>query len=182
LTRDIGHCNKYPDQDGWPVYEGTSDLRSDFDELALLHACKGNYSEVTTSLYWEADGCPWAKARSFVEGLSWLIDVEDNRRVEEQPEWTDTVAEGKEKREALQTGDVIREVHALLTRRGPMKQGDIVAHLNGVHGERVIKRVLARQAGKAWEVEPGEHNAKIHTAMADASLPAPKVKLWGKGK
>jgi len=131
----LGHCNKYPDSDGWPVYEGTSDLRSDFDELALLHAYKGDYGEVTTSLYWEADGCPWAKARSFVEGLSWFIDVEDNRKVVEAKEWTDTVAEGKEKREALQTADVIREVHALLTRRGPMKQGDIVDHLSGIHGE-----------------------------------------------
>ena len=100
-------------------------------------------------------------------------------KVELSDEWVDTVEEGKEKREALQTADVIREVHALLTRRGPMKQGDIVQHRNGVHGERVIKRVLARQAGKVWEVGKGEHNAKIHTAIADASLPAPKVKLWG---
>ena len=178
----LGHCNKYPDQDGWPIYEGTSDLRSDFDELALLHAFKGNYGEVTTSLYWEDQGCPWAKARSFVEGLSWFIDVEDNRKVIEAMEWTDTVAEGKEKHEALQTADVIREVHVLLTRRGPMKQGDIVQRLSGIHGERVIKRVLARQAGKAWDVDKGEHNAKIHTAIADAALPAPRVKLWGKGK
>jgi hypothetical protein len=63
-----------------------------------------------------------------------------------------------------------------------MKQGDIVQHLNGIHGERVIKRVLARQAGKAWKVESGDHNAKIHTAIAGADLPAPRVKLWGKGK
>jgi ABC-type Na+ transport system ATPase subunit NatA len=46
----LGHCNKYPDMQGWPVYEGTSDLRSDFDELALLHACKGDYGQVTVSL------------------------------------------------------------------------------------------------------------------------------------
>ena len=87
--------------------------------------------------------------------------------------------EGKEKREALQTADVIREVHALLTRRGPMKQGDIVDNLSGIHGERVIKRVLKRQAGKAWDVDLGEHNAKIHTAIAGADLPAPRIKLWG---
>jgi hypothetical protein len=39
----LGHCNKYPDKAGWPIYEGTSDLRSDFDELALLHAHKGSW-------------------------------------------------------------------------------------------------------------------------------------------
>ena len=52
----LGHCNKYRDADGFPIYEGTSDLRSDFDELVLLHALKGNYGEVTTSLYWSEQG------------------------------------------------------------------------------------------------------------------------------
>jgi len=175
----LGHCNKYPDSDGWPIYEGTSDLRSDFDELALLHAHKGDYGMVTSSLYWEAEGLPWAKARSFVESLSWSIDVEDGRLVTEENEWSDTVALSKEKREAMHTADVIREVHALLTLKGPLKQSDILQQLNGVHGERIIKRVLKRQQGKAWEIDKGEHNAQIHTAIAEASLPAPKVKLWG---
>jgi hypothetical protein len=178
----LGHCNKYPDQNGWPIYEGTSDLRSDFDELALLHAHKGDYGKVTSSLYWDEQGCPWGKSRAFVQGQSWTIDVEDNRAVSEDKEWTDTVTLSKDKRDAMQTGDVIREVHALLTRKGPMKQGDIVDHLAGIHGKHIIRKVLARQAGKAWSVGTGDHNAKIHTAIADAALPAPRVKLWGKGK
>jgi hypothetical protein len=176
----LGHCNKYPDQNGWPIYEGTSDLRSDFDELALLHAHKGDYGKVTSSLYWDEQGCPWAKSRAFVQAQSWTIDVEDNRKVTEDDEWSDTVELSKEKREAMHTADVIREIHALLTRRGAMVQGDIIEHLAGTHGKRITRRVLKHQAGKAWNISSGEHNAQVHTAIPGADLPAPRVKLWGK--
>ena len=77
----LGHCNKYPDAQGYPIYEGTGDLRSDFDELALLHGTKGNYGEVTTSLYWSEQGWSSGKSRAMVQPITWLIDVEDNREV-----------------------------------------------------------------------------------------------------
>jgi hypothetical protein len=174
----LSHCNKYPDQNGWPMYEGTSDLRSDFDELALLHAHKGDYGEVTASLYWADQGCPWAKARAFVQPQSWLIDVEENRTVSELDEWVDTVSLGKERHEAMQTADVIREVHSVLMRHGPMNQTDILERLKNVHGERIVKRVLRRQEGVAWNITQGEHNARIHEAIPDAEIPAPKVVRW----
>ena len=167
----LGHCNKYCDDQGWPIYEGTSDLRSDFDELALLHACKGDYGQVTVSLYWDEQGCPWAKARAFVQPQSWLIEREDNRAVTEKNEWVDTVEESKEKREAKQTADVIRMVHHYLMNHGPRKQGEIAKRLQVFHGERIIKRVLLRQDGKMWDITTGDHNAKIHTAIPDAPVP-----------
>jgi ABC-type cobalamin/Fe3+-siderophores transport system ATPase subunit len=176
----LGHCNKYPDQNGWPIYEGTSDLRSDFDELALLHAHKGDYGEVIASLYWQEQGCPWAKARAFVQQQSWLIELENNRTVTEEVEWTDTVELGKEQHQARQTADVIREIHTLLSRRGPMKQTDIIERLSGLHGKRVIRRVLKQQADKAWEITIGDHNAQIHTAIAEADIPPPTVQQWGR--
>jgi hypothetical protein len=178
----LGHCNKYPDAQGWPIYEGTSDLRSDFDELALLHAHKGNYGEVTSSLYWAEQGCPWAKARAFVQPQAWIIDVEDNRRVSELDIWVNTVELGREAKVAMQTADVIREIHNLLTRRGPLPQGAILQSLSGIHGERVIRRVLKRQAGKSWEVSTGEHNSHLHTAIPNADIPEPRVVQWSSRK
>ena len=49
----LGHCNKYKDEHKYPVYEGTGDVRSDVDELALLHGMTRDYGVVTTSLYWK---------------------------------------------------------------------------------------------------------------------------------
>jgi len=174
----LGHCNKYPDAQGWPVYEGTGDLRSDFDELALLHAVKGDYGIVTTSLYWADQGLPWGKARAMVQQITWTIDVEDNRTVSESDEWVDTVAEGKEKREAMQTADVIREVYFKLIKMGSMNQTNVIESMNGMHGERVVKRVLKAQAGKTWTVDKGEHNAIVYSHIPDAELPAPRTVKW----
>jgi hypothetical protein len=174
----LGHCNKYPDAQGWPIYEGTGDLRSDFDELALLHAVKGDYGIVTTSLYWSEQGLPWGKARAQVQPVTWTIDVEDNRRVEVLDEWIHTVAESKEKREALRTADVIRDIYFKLVKNGSMNQSSIIASLDGIHGERVIKRVLKHQIDKTWTMTKGEHNASIYSHIPSAELPAAKPVSW----
>ena len=176
----LGHCNKYPDKDGWPIYEGTSDLRSDFDELALLHAHKGNYGEITVSLYWDEQGLPWGKTRAILQAQSWIIEREDNRSVREINEWIDTVQESKEFRERLQTSDVIREVYNLLLKHGQMTQADILQRLSGIHGQHIIRKVLKRQAGRAWDITVGENNAHLHEAIPDADIPTPKTMQWGK--
>lgn len=174
----LGHCNKYPDAQGYPIYEGTGDLRSDFDELALLHGMKGNYGAITTSLYWSEQELPWGKSRAMVQPITWLIDVEDNRTVSVSDEWVDTVAESKEKREAMRTADVIREIFFTLSKNGSMNQSSTIASLGGIHGERVIKRVLKSQIDKTWTVQKGEHNADIYSHIPDAELPALRSVSW----
>ena len=175
----LGHCNKYSDPDGWPIYEGTSDLRSDFDELGLIHAHKGSYGEVTVSLYWDEQGLPWGKTRAMLEAQSWLIEREDNRAVSELPEWVDTVAEAKEFHERLQTADVIRELYNLLLKHGDMTQADILQRLEGIHGQRVVRKCLKRQEGTAWTITQGENNRHLHTAIPGADIPPCKIIKWG---
>jgi hypothetical protein len=176
----LGHCNKYPDADGWPIYEGTSDLRSDFDELGLIHAHKGSYGQVTVSLYWDEQGLPWAKTRAMLEAQSWLIEREDNRSVSELSEWVDTVAESKEYREQLQTSDVIREIYSLLLKHGQMTQADILQRLAGIHGKHIVRRVLVQQEGKFWTISIGEKNSHMHQAIAGADIPQGQAVQWGR--
>jgi hypothetical protein len=135
---------------------------------------------VTVSLYWDDQGLPWGKTRAMLQAQSWLIDREDNRSVREVEEWIDTVQESKEYREQLQTSDVIREVFNLLRQHGQMTQVDILQRLSGIHGQHIIRKVLKRQAGKAWHITVGENNAHLHEAIPDADLPAPKIQQWGK--
>ncbi|MER2540407.1 MAG: AAA family ATPase [Azonexus sp.] len=47
----LGHCNKYKDDDGKAIFEGTADLRNDLDELIYLDSYKNENSnclEITT--------------------------------------------------------------------------------------------------------------------------------------
>lgn len=173
----LGHCLKYRDDEGFPVYEGTADLRSDFDELVLLHAVRGDYGVVTTSLYWRDQGWDPGKARAIVQPISWTIDTENNRKVTELPEWVDTVELGKENRQTLKSVDVINDIYKLLDKTGEMKKGDIVKNLKAKHGHgsRIVNRVLETQISKFWSVRTGDHNAKLFTAIAGANIPAPSV-------
>ncbi len=110
--------------------------------------------------------------------MTWTIDVEENRAVAESNEWVDTLQESKEKRESMRTADVIREVYFKLSRMGPMNQTNVIESMNGIHGERVIKRVLTAQVGKTWIVHKGEHNAYIYSHIPGAELPPPKSVKW----
>jgi hypothetical protein len=110
----LAHTNKYKQEENgmqWPMYEGTGDLRSDFDALVLLYAYSGDYGEITTSLYWREQGCDWAKVRGIVEPLSWTIDKHDNRKVTDLDEWVDTMALKKATIEVKQVSDVITDIH-----------------------------------------------------------------------
>ena len=149
--------------------------QADFDELVLMHAVKGDYGVVTTSLYWAEQGWPFGKARAIVQPLSWTIDTENNRKVTELTEWVDTVELGKENRQTLKSADVIIDIYKLLVKTGEMKKGDIVTTLNRSHGERILRRVLDTHTGKFWTLRTGGHNAKLFTAIAGANIPAPTV-------
>ena len=45
----LAHTNKYEDKDGMPIYEGTGDLRNDFDELIYLMPVKNPDGTTTVS-------------------------------------------------------------------------------------------------------------------------------------
>lgn len=73
----LGHCNKYKDEDGKHIFEGTADLRNDLDELIYLDSCKNevkNQLEVTT----RPD-----KVRADFSPTSYVIDLNDDRKVSE---------------------------------------------------------------------------------------------------
>ncbi len=70
----LAHTNKYNADDGTPIYEGTSDLRSDFDELIYLVADKD--SEGTLTVQTKAD-----KVRAPIKDMTFRIDKSRNVQV-----------------------------------------------------------------------------------------------------
>jgi hypothetical protein len=94
----LGHCNKYDGQDGLPIYEGTGDLRNDFDELIYLIPIKNPDGSITVSTHID-------KSRASLEELTFVID--SDRCVTVQPRHIDTLELSKHKKQLHEDSDEI---------------------------------------------------------------------------
>jgi hypothetical protein len=157
----LAHCNKY-DHDGWPQYEGTVDLRSDFDALGLLYPLKGDYNQITTALYWgQDDDLPWGKTRGRVDHAAWSMDVDDDGvRTVEEVRWIDTYLLAKDAAGAMKIEDVSKAIANCICNEEGIKQIDLLRKSG--HPERITRKVLKSGGGKFWEIRVGEHGANHH--------------------
>jgi len=124
----LGHTNKYGDQDGKEIYEGTADLRNDLDELIYLDGYKNeanNTLEITT----RPD-----KVRAEFEPKSYIINLVD-RSITEPTSAIKIIS--KEDRDIL---DLIKET----IRMGNKTQKDIIKHvrLKSELSDRKIRSTL----------------------------------------
>jgi archaellum biogenesis ATPase FlaH len=71
----LGHTNKYKDVNGLEIYEGTSDLRNDVDELIYLDSIKDEVAK-TLTITTRPD-----KVRATFEPISFNVDLEGDRKV-----------------------------------------------------------------------------------------------------
>ena len=176
----LGHCNKFKDHEGWPIYEGCGDVRNDVDALAFLIHAPADFGKLQTSLYWnDEDGPPEAKRRGANKPITWEIDTENGMTVTEVGEWIDTKALAEEKRELLQTQDVVLTIATALQKNSSgLNQGELVERCPGF-GQKKVVEILNRYAGEFWDVQSGgEKNRKIYTIRKDANLPKPRMKKW----
>ncbi|QWD06930.1 ATP-binding protein [Polynucleobacter paneuropaeus] len=94
----LGHCNKYDGLDGLPIYEGTGDLRSDFDELIYLIPIKNPDGSLTVSTHKD-------KVRAELEDLTFVIG--SDRNVTVSPRHIDTLSLSKHKKQLHEDSDTI---------------------------------------------------------------------------
>jgi hypothetical protein len=158
------HTNKYKDQDGNPIYEGTSDLRSDMDELIFLIPEKHQDGSITVST--KPD-----KIRGDFKPISYKISPD--RAVTLLSEYVDTGLHVKasidRERDITVIGEVINSIQA-----GKDKQTEIVEFCKeqGI-GWRVVDRVLKKYRkgnneghDELWERETlFQNNAKRYTLI-----------------
>jgi hypothetical protein len=85
----LAHTNKYDGEDGLPVYEGTADLRADFDDLIYLIPVKNPDGSMTVSTHID-------KSRAALIETTFLID--SNRKVTVLDSHVDTLALSKHKK------------------------------------------------------------------------------------
>ncbi len=126
----LGHCNKYKDEDGKHIYEGTADLRNDIDNLIYLDSFlneQTNILEVTT----RPD-----KVRAEFNPVSFNIDKNNSLKVTMTDKIINILPD--EDREII-------DLAKLGIADGNESQGEIIGYikerLNGI-GDRKIKSKL----------------------------------------
>lgn len=73
----LAHTNKYSDADGKPIYEGTGDIRSDFDELIYLIPIKNPDGSLTVSTEIDKDRARGLKNMTFIINADRSISIKD---------------------------------------------------------------------------------------------------------
>ncbi len=162
----LGHTNKR-DEDGWPVYEGTGDLRADVDEMMLMIPHESALEErVVVSLYGKGEGWPGGKARAATECLSWQIDLhpERLREVTLLDGWTDTRAKRDSHKADMERDKVIGEIeNCLLRATHPLTQTDLHSQIDAPR--RLVVRVLKQFIDEKWVKCRGERNTYAYRIM-----------------
>lgn len=158
----LGHTNKYKDNDGDPVYEGTGDLRSDFDELIYLIPDFHNDGSITVSTKPN-------KIRGKFEPITFNIDHKRNVSLSESyVDVSAKVREESQKEKDSPTIELITEaINAEL-----FTEAKIVEHCKK-HGTgwRTVQGVLNRYKEKLWTVEFAfKNNAKQYFLIKDIPI------------
>jgi hypothetical protein len=156
----LGHCNKYKDDNGNPIYEGTADLRNDSDDLIYLDSCMN-----------EATGCLEIttrpdKVRAEFAPISFVIDLKNDREVREQAAVINIIS--KEERELI---DLIKAA----IREGNHSQKDIIAWVKDktTAGDKKIRERLVKHAqvqNPEFVVKKTGRGKDLEYSLSDAML------------
>ena len=150
----LGHANKYPDQDGKPVYEGTGDVRSDCDNLIYFIPDKHADGSMTVSVVPD-------KTRAALECMTFSISPD--RKVTRTDEYVDVIKD-KEKREQRQKDEHVIEIITGGMQGGSSKQSDLIecCRNHGISDRKsrdCLKR-YSRMDNQIWQYEKGaQYNA-----------------------
>ena len=153
----LAHTNKYTDNKGKPIYEGTVDIHNLVDELIYLESDKTTNGQ-TVQLLGNKNRLTEKKPPSF------QIDLDGNVTELESP-----VDVRKRKRDR---GQLVKDKDGIAAARERLKlseciQGELVDYVSkeaGI-GKNTATKLLKRYIGKPmyWKVETSDNNAKVYT-------------------
>lgn len=94
----LGHTNKYDDENGKPIYEGTGDLKSDIDELIYLIPIKAEDGSMTVSTVVD-------KERAATENAT--FNISPARLVSERETYVNTIDQARALHQLSEDSSVI---------------------------------------------------------------------------
>jgi len=156
----LAHTNKYTDNDGNPVFEGTGDLRADVDELIYLTPQKHEDGSMTVTT--KPD-----KVRGSFEPITFEIDAD--RNVTQATKVVDIFKETAMQQQLDDDKFVVESIRGAIT-DGRLTQKEIIETCKDVDiGERTVKKVLKiycesntdNDFPKQWVKTKGEKNSFI---------------------
>lgn len=155
----LAHTNKYTDENGKPIFEGTADLRSDVDELIYMIPQKHDDGSLTVST--DPD-----KVRGKFKPLTFHISPD--REVTLAESFIDTARQNKRQKQKDTDLSVIDAIDRAIEANVTTQTG-IVAYCKehfGI-GKRTAQGVLKRWSqgeDRIWEATPGFQNNRIDYA------------------
>ena len=168
----LAHTNKYNDEEGNPIFEGTGDLRSDVDELIYL--IPERHEDGTMTVSTSPD-----KVRGTFTPISYKISKD--RDVTLLPKYIDTKLMVMKKSKMDKDRELIDAID-LAINDGHNNQKSIIDYIksNYSYGVRIIRRVLGDYSKtiksdsdvfvnhdeyQAWGTQKGEKNETIYTKL-----------------
>ena len=136
----LGHTNKYKDEDGKAIFEGTADLRNDLDELIYLDSYKDEVAN-TLAVTTRPD-----KVRAEFSPKTYIIDLDD-RSVTEADSVINILSKGNR--------ELLDQIQAAIT-SGKSSQKDIIDAVKAatIFGDKRIREALIRHSnGPTAEIQ-----------------------------
>jgi len=146
----LAHTNKYKDEDGSPIFEGTGDLRADVDELIYLIPHKNPDGSMTVSTLPD-------KIRGNFRPISFKISAD--RDVKLLEEFIDTKSQVQQQKKLEKDREVIEAINSAID-QGHINQKQISDHVknSSAYGVRTIRRVLSDYSTEIAHEQGGEMN------------------------
>lgn len=158
----LAHTNKYKDDEGNPIYEGTGDMRSDVDELIYLIPQRHDDKSMTVTTNPD-------KKRGVFKVISFNIDPNRNVTLLDEP--VNTIQANQVANELKKDQVIIDAINQAIL-DGSTIQKDIITYClqNTVIGERAIRKTLIKYTVDADLPATSDQNMGITT------------KLWSKAR
>ena len=153
----LAHTNKYKDDEGAPIYEGTGDMRSDVDDLIYLIPQKHDDGSMIVTT--KPD-----KQRGSFKPIS--FNISKNREVTRLDEPVDTISSNKIQEDLNRDKPIINAINSVLS-VGSTNQKEIIllcSERDGI-GERAVKKVLSNYSYSQSESKKNEERSD-------------EIKLW----
>lgn len=156
----LGHTNKYKDSDGQLVYEGTGDLKSDFDIMMYLYPSKESGRLIVSTEF--------QKERAKVKPHTFSID--EDRVVSLEGEYINAREIENQRRREEEDLEIVNFIRSLLAER-PVNQSEVIGACkeSGVGSAKPVTRILKAYRDRYWSCERSDQNNELRFSLINQS-------------
>jgi len=153
----LAHINKYKDEGGMPIFEGTGDFRNDCDELIYFIPKKQTDGSILVSTYPDKDRAPG------IQRITFRIAPPPDREVTIEQSYIDVKSEREQEQQKKDDYDAIEAIVTALKAK-KCKQTEIIKFCKDEFNisTRRCPKILRRYSGDIWLSEQGFQNNSIH--------------------